>query len=217
MQNPLNNFGKNGADAFPVANTSRISQVVVYCASSADIGQIYFDAAQELGRLLAENGMTCISGAGKQGLMGAINNAVLESGGKVKGIIPQFMVDYGWYHPDLTELIVTENMHERKQLMAQHSDAVVALPGGLGTLEELAEILTWRQLELYEKPIVILNVGGFYDPLIEMLDRMIEQNFMNEQYRNMWQVVQTPREAIEYLKKNDIWKPDFAKYDKKES
>lgn len=211
MQNPLNNFGENGTGA------SRISQVVVYCASSADIGQVYFDAAEELGRLLAKNDMTCISGAGKQGLMGAINNAVLENGGRVKGIIPQFMVDYGWYHPDLTELIVTESMHDRKQLMARHSDAAVALPGGLGTLEELAEILTWRQLELYEKPIVILNVDGFYDPLIEMLEKMIELNFMSGQYRNMWQVVQTPREAIEYLKKNDIWKPDFAKYDKKES
>lgn len=197
--------------------TKGVSRVVVYCASSHDIDKVYFDAAAELGKLLAENNITCISGAGRQGLMGAINNSVLDNGGEVTGVIPRFMVDYGWYHADLTELVVTETMHERKQTMANMADAAIALPGGLGTLEELAEILTWRQLELFVKPIVILNINGYYDALINMLDTMIEQRFMNAEYRNMWQIVQTSAEAVDVLKKNSIWKPDFAKYDKKES
>ncbi len=195
---------------------AQIGRVVVYCASSPDIDKVYFDAAHELGRLLAENNLTCITGAGRQGLMGAVNDSVLEHGGEVYGVIPRFMVDNGWYHHSLTQMIVTEDMHERKQKMAAMSDAAIALPGGLGTLEELAEVLTWRQLELYNKPVIVLNVNGFYDPLIEMLERMIEQKFMGEQYRNMWVVVSSPAEAVEVLLKNETWQPAFAKYDKKE-
>lgn len=210
MQNSINESAENGNQA------SEILKVVIYCASSPDIAQVYFEAAQELGALLAQNKITCITGAGRQGLMGAVNESVLKNGGQVTGIIPQFMVDNGWYHPKLTELIVTDNMHERKQAMVQRSDAAIALPGGLGTLEELAEILTWKQLDLYSKPIVMLNVNGFYDPLIEMLEKMIRLNFMHAQYRNMWHVVQTPGEVIEVLNQNKIWEPGFAKYDKKE-
>lgn len=210
MQDLINKSAENGNQP------SRILKVVIYCASSPDIAQAYFEAAKELGALLAENKITSITGAGRQGLMGAVNESVLKNGGRVTGIIPQFMVDNGWYHPELTELIVTDNMHERKQAMVQRSDAAIALPGGLGTLEELAEILTWKQLDLYRKPIVILNVNGFYDPLIEMLEKMIRLNFMNAQYRDMWHVVQTPAEVIEVLNQNKIWEPGFAKYDKKE-
>jgi hypothetical protein len=193
-----------------------IREVVVYCASSPHIGEAYFDIARQLGKVLANNDITCITGGGKQGLMGAVNDSVLENGGKVKGIIPQFMIDSGWCHPQLSELVVTESMHERKFLMAKQSDAAVALPGGFGTLEELAEILTWKQLGLYKNAVVILNINGYYDPLLAMFDKMICEKFLHHNYRNLWQVVDSPDKAIEYLQNGEVWNPAFTKYDKKE-
>ena len=195
---------------------AQVHRVVVYCASSPDIDVSYFEAADELGRLLAKEGMEVVTGAGRQGLMGAVNDAVLDAGGVAVGVIPQFMVDNGWYHQGLSEMVVTEDMHERKMTMARMVDAAVALPGGLGTLEELAEVLTWRQLELFDKPVIVLNVGGFYDPLLEMLDRMIDEGFMSDQYRGMWQVAESPQHVLEILKGGEHWEPSFAKYDKKE-
>lgn len=195
---------------------NNVRGVVVYCASSAHIEDVYFDAARELGKSLAENSITCITGAGKQGLMGAVNDSVLENGGKAKGIIPQFMIDSGWCHPRLSELVVTETMHERKFLMAKQSDAAIALPGGFGTLEELAEILTWKQLGLYKNPVIILNVNGYYDPLLVMFDKMIREKFLHPDYRNMWQVVDSPGEVMDCLQNFEAWKPSFTKYDKKE-
>lgn len=192
------------------------TSVVVYCASSAHIEDTYFDAAKQLGKLLADNKITCITGAGRQGLMGALNDSVLENNGKVKGIIPQFMIDSGWCHHQLSELLVTESMHERKFLMAQHSDAAIALPGGLGTLEELAEILTWKQLGLYDKPIIILNIRGYYNPLLEMFEKMIDEKFLHQSYRKMWQVVYSPEEVIGCLQNFEAWNHSFTKYDKKE-
>ena len=193
-----------------------LGAVVVYCASSAHIEEVYFDAARQLGKVLAQNEITCITGGGKQGLMGAVNDSVLENGGKVKGIIPRFMIDSGWCHPWLSERIVTESMHERKFLMAEQSDAAVALPGGFGTLEELAEILTWKQLGLYKNPVVILNINGYYDPLLAMFDKMINEKFLHPGYRNMWQVVDSADKAVDYLQDVEAWNPAFTKYDKKE-
>lgn len=193
-----------------------LGAVVVYCASSTHIEKVYFDAARQLGKVLAQNDITCITGGGKQGLMGAVNDSVLENGGKVKGIIPQFMIDSGWCHPQLSELIVTESMHERKFLMAKHADAAVALPGGFGTLEELAEILTWKQLGLYKNPVVILNTNGYYDPLLAMFDKMINEKFLHPGYRNLWQVVDSPEKVVDYLQNVEAWNPAFTKYDKKE-
>lgn len=193
-----------------------ISQVVVYCASSPHIDDAYFEAAEDLGRLLANNNIACITGAGKQGLMGAVNSSVVENGGKVTGVIPQFMVDNGWYHTGLTDMLITNTMHERKQLMAQMSEAAIALPGGLGTLEELAEILTWRQLGLYNKPIIILNTNGYYDPLISMFQQMIDHEFMHDSYKKLWQVAANPTDVIDFIKSNQTWSPIITKYDKKE-
>ncbi|MDD3788608.1 MAG: TIGR00730 family Rossman fold protein [Petrimonas sp.] len=190
-------------------------EVVVYCASSSNIDREYVDAATNLGHLFAENNITCITGAGFKGLMGAINYAVIEKGGKAKGIIPRFMVDNGWCHANLTETIITETIHERKAKMAELSDAAVALPGGVGTLEELLEIITWKQLRLYENPIIILNVNGFYDPLIEMLTKIVDQKFMHPIYREMWKVVDTPEEVIENLRNFKPWNPKIDKFDKK--
>lgn len=149
-------------------------------------------------------------------MMGVLNDSVLENNGKVKGIIPQFMIDSGWCHPQLTELVITESMHERKFLMAKQSDAAIALPGGFGTLEELAEILTWKQLGLYKNPIIILNVNGYYDLLLAMFDKMIGEKFLHHNYSKMWQVVDSPDEVIDCLQNFEAWELSFTKYDKKE-
>lgn len=194
----------------------QVASVVVYCASSSEIDKKYVEAAAQLGKLLAQNSIVCINGAGRQGLMGAVNDAVLQHGGTVKGIIPKFMVDAGWCHSKLTETIVTETIHERKFKMAEMADAVIALPGGMGTLEELAEILTWKQLGLYENPIIILNINGYYDPLLAFLEKMMEEKFLNAGYKEMWQVADTPDEALKLLNDFPQWDPQFTKYHKKE-
>lgn len=197
-------------------NNEKNLKVVIYCASSAHIHDVYFENASLLGKLLAQNNIACITGAGKQGLMGAVNDAVLQNRGKAMGIIPQFMVESGWCHAGLSELIVTETMHTRKAKMAELSDAAIALPGGIGTLEELAEILTWKQLGLFVKPIIILNINNYYNPLLDFLKQMIDQHFMHASYKEMWTVVSTPEEAIEELKNFSAWNPQITKYDKKE-
>ena len=148
---------------------NQIHSVCVYSASSTKIDPVYFEAAEQLGRLLAEHHIRLVNGAGSIGLMCSVADAVLSNGGEVTGVIPHFMVEQNWQHTGLTELIEVTSMHERKQKMADLSDAVIALPGGCGTLEELLEVITWKQLGLYLNPVVILNVNGFYDPLLNML------------------------------------------------
>ena len=144
--------------------------------------------------------------------MGTVSNAALEAGGTVTGVIPRFMVEQNWHHTGLTKLVETENMHERKQLMAEMSDGVIALPGGCGTMEELLEIITWKQLGLYLKPIVILNVDGFFDSLLEMLQRAIDENFMRKEHGAIWQVAQTPEEALDLLYQTPMWDESIRKY-----
>ena len=191
---------------------NQIKNVCVYSASSTKIAPVYFAMAEELGRLLAINDINLINGAGSIGLMAATSNAALEAGGTVTGVIPRFMVEQGWHHNGLTQLIETETMHERKQLMADLSDGVIALPGGCGTMEELMEIITWKQLGLYLKPIVILNIDGFYDPLLEMLQRAIEKNFMREEHNNIWQVATSPQEAIDLIYSTPWWDKNVRKF-----
>lgn len=153
-----------------------------------------------------------IDGAGKAGLMGRLNDTALSAGGTVTGIIPRFMVERGWHHSGLTQLIETETMHERKELMAKMSDAVIALPGGCGTMEELLEIITWKQLGLYDKPIVILNTGGFYNPLIEMLGKAIDQHFMRREHEALWEIAFTPDEAVNLCGTIPLWNKEIRKF-----
>ena len=176
---------------------NQIHSVCVYSASSTKIASVYFEAAEKLGSLLAKQHIRLINGAGSIGLMRSVADAVLENGGEVTGVIPHFMVEQNWHHTGLTELIEVTSMHERKQKMANLSDGIIALPGGCGTLEELLEIITWKQLGLYLNPIIILNVNGFFDPLLEMLERAIEENFMRRQHGDIWKVARTPEEAVE--------------------
>ena len=188
-----------------------VKNVCVYCASSTQIDPIYFDCASKLGHLLAERNINLINGAGKTGLMGASSDAALKAGGTVTGVIPQFMVENGWHHHQLTQLVITETMHERKHLMAKMSDGVIALPGGCGTMEELMEIITWKQLGLFLKPIIILNIDGFYDPLLCMFQKAIDTHFMRPEHGAIWQVAQTPEEAIDMLYNIPHWNKDIQK------
>jgi uncharacterized protein (TIGR00730 family) len=189
-----------------------IQSVCVYSASSTKIADCYFRAARELGELLGHHGIRLVNGAGNLGLMRACADACLEAGGQVTGVIPRFMVEQGWQHPGLTELIETEDMHTRKQTMARLSDGVIALPGGCGTLEELLEIITWKQLGLYLNPIVVLNTNGFYDPLLKMLDRAAEEHFMRPAHLDIWKVASTPTEAIDLLYSTPVWDKEIRKF-----
>ncbi len=182
-----------------------IRTVCVYCASSSRVAPVYFEAARTLGKLLADRNIRCVYGAGGTGLMGALADAVFQEGGKITGIIPQFMYAHGWCHLGLKELEVTADIHSRKQRMAALSDGIIALPGGCGTLEELLEIITWKQLGLYLHPIVLLNINGYYDPLLQMLRRASEEHFMRPEHQTMWSVSHTPQEAVELLYSAPEW------------
>ena len=191
---------------------NKITSVCLYYASSTKINSDYFEAARELGTLLGQRHIRLINGAGGIGLMSATADAVLAAGGEVTGVIPHFMVEQGWQHKGLTEMIEVENMHQRKQKMADLSDAVIALPGGCGTLEELLEIITWKQLGLYLNPVVILNTNGFFDPLLAMLQRAMDENFMRQQHGTIWHVASTPQEAVELIHTILVWDSSIRKF-----
>lgn len=171
--------------------------ITVYCASSTTVAPVYFEVARELGALIGVSGLPLVTGAGNMGLMGAVNDAAMAAGGTTVGVIPQFMVDRGWHHRGLSRLIVTDGMHSRKETMAAMARGVIALPGGIGTFEELMEIITWRQLGLYDGNIVIFNVDGYYDDLLAMLDTAVGRGFMKADHRSLWSVAATAAEAVE--------------------
>ncbi|HEY6914800.1 MAG TPA: TIGR00730 family Rossman fold protein, partial [Paludibacter sp.] len=177
----------------------------VYCASSTQISPRFFDAANRLGKILAHAGISVVFGGGATGLMGQLADSMLAANGKISGIIPQFMCDENWHHSELSELIVVATMHERKEKMARMADAVIALPGGCGTLEELLEVITWKQLGIFTKPIVIVNTDGYYNALIDMLHRAIDEKFMRDIHKNMWEVVETPEEVLAAIKNSSNW------------
>ena len=191
---------------------NKIASVCVYSASSTKIDPVYFDTAYELGTLLGQQHIRLINGAGNMGLMSAVSDAALAAGGEVTGVIPRFMVEQGWHHTGLTRLVEVESMHERKKMMADLSDAVIALPGGCGTLEELLEIITWKQLGLYLNPVVILNVKGYFDPLLAMLQRAVEENFKRTQHGSIWHVAKTVREAVELVHTVPLWDVSIRKF-----
>lgn len=159
------------------------ASVCVYCGSSNATAQVYKDTAQQMGALLAKAGMTLVYGGGRTGLMGLAADAAMDSGGKVVGIIPRFISAREVMHDNLTELHLVDNMHQRKMMMAERSDAFVVLPGGFGTLDEFFEILTWKQLQLHDKPIILVNVENYWTPLLGMVDRMVETGFVRPGHR----------------------------------
>lgn len=189
-----------------------MTSVCVYCASSTQIDEKYFRAAEELGTLIAQKGLRLITGAGRMGLMNTVQEAALAAGGKATGVIPTFMIKEGWHHTGLTELIETASMHERKQTMANLADGAIALPGGCGTFEELLEIITWKQLGLYLGPVIILNIDGYYDHLLAQLNRALEDKFMRDIHAGIWQVATTPSEAVEMLFSTPNWDKNVRKF-----
>ena len=180
--------------------TKKFLSVCVYCGSSSGINPVYADAAKELGRALVKHHLSLVYGGGHVGLMGIVADAVLEAGGDVTGVIPKALMDTEVGHDRLTRLLVVKDMHERKALMAEHADGFITMPGGIGTLEELFETLTWAQLGFHEKPIGLLNVAGFYDPLIEFLRHQTSQGFLRAEHKDLLLVETEPDPLIEQLK-----------------
>ncbi len=176
-----------------------IAAVCVFCGSSTPRDPRYADQARVLGTLLARRGIDLVYGGGSVGLMGEIADAALAAGGRVTGVIPTGLFSREVGHASLTELHEVGSMHERKQLMYDLSDGFIALPGGLGTLEELAEVTTWSQLGLHAKPVVLLDIDGFWDPLAAQLDRMVTVGLLKQSNRELVQRAATPDEALSVL------------------
>jgi hypothetical protein len=179
---------------------SSIRHVTVYCSSSSKVPAVYFDAARELGGAIVANGWSLVYGGNAVGLMGAVADAVREAGGKVICITPRVLMDKGITDERCTELIVTPDMRQRKALLESRGDAFVALPGGLGTFEEIFEIIVGRQLNVHSKPIVLLNVAGYYGPLLAMLRHGIDQRFIKSDSERLFHVAANVGEAVAHLR-----------------
>jgi uncharacterized protein (TIGR00730 family) len=188
------------------ANPAR--SVCVYCASSRSSHADYRDAARRLGRVLAQGGVTVVYGGGAVGSMGALADGVLAAGGRIIGVLPQFMAELEWGHPGLTELQLVEDLRTRKHAMLTMSQAAIALPGGSGTLEELLEAITLKRLGLYLNPIVLINTRGFFTPLVQLLQHAVDEHFMDPRHLQMWQLVDTPEEVLAALERAPPWTPD---------
>jgi uncharacterized protein (TIGR00730 family) len=185
--------------------------VCVFAASSSRINNEFLDAAFELGSLLAESGMHILYGGGGIGLMGKLADGALKNGGSITGVIPQFMVDEGWGHEQVASMVVTADMGERKKWLFDNTDAVIALPGGIGTLDELTEAITLKQLGLYKGPIIIINTSGFYQTFISFIDQLVVGNFMRLEHKDIWEITNNPAEAITALKNYKGWLEDPRK------
>lgn len=173
-----------------------IHSLCVYCGSSPRVDEKYKTAAARLGALIAARGLQLVYGGGRVGLMGITADAALGAGGKVVGIIPEHIQALEVQHTGLTELHVVDSMHTRKQMMFDRSDAFIVLPGGLGTLDEAFEMMTWLQLKLHDKPIVFVDVDGFWRPFLRLVDHMIAQGFCRPETRDLFQVVETVDEVF---------------------
>lgn len=185
--------------------------ICVFASSSSRINNEYAVAAASLGSLLARQKIDVVFGGGGIGLMGKLADAVIENGGRITGVIPSFMKEEGWDHVSVKDMILTNDMGERKKRMFEMSDAVVALPGGIGTLEELAEAITLKQLSLFKGPIIILNTLGYYKSLIEFLEKMIESSFLRLEHKGIWEIVNTPEEVVTSLNNKERNQQEWRK------
>ena len=189
-------------------------KIAVYCASSTQIDDCYFKDARRLGQLMGEQGVTLINGAGNMGLMAESANGCLEAGGKAIGVIPTFMIKEGWCHDGMTQIIETTDMHERQAKMAEMNDAGIFLPGGIGTFAEMTELIMWKQLGLYLKPIVLLNTGGYFDSMLNTLHQAIKENFMRPVHADTWCVAPTPEEALRLALETPLWDTSIRRFAK---
>ncbi|WP_333714914.1 TIGR00730 family Rossman fold protein [Yoonia sp.] len=183
--------------------SDNLKSVCVYCGSRDGRDAAYARAAEATGRMIAANGWRLVYGAGDVGLMGRVAKAVQEAGGATFGVIPTHLLDWEVGKRDLDQFIVTETMHERKKVMFMNAEAVVVLPGGAGSMDEFFEVLTWRQLKLHSKPVILLNVGGFWDPLMTLLEHIVEQGFAGDDILAFVQVASDIAE-LEKLLRSDV-------------
>jgi uncharacterized protein (TIGR00730 family) len=183
-------------------------KICVFASSSSRIDTEYSIAATRLGKLLAQAKIDVVYGGGGIGLMGKLADAVIENGGRITGVIPSFMKDEGWDHAKVNEMIITTDMGDRKKQMFSLADGIVALPGGVGTLEELTEAMTLKQLGLFKGPIIILNTMNFYKSFVEFLEHMVSGNFLRYEHKGMWEVADSVEDVMVLLEKKDGWHND---------
>jgi uncharacterized protein (TIGR00730 family) len=193
-------------------DSHHVKMVTVYASSSAALKPIYYDAAWRTGEILAISGKSIIYGAGGSGLMGSVADGALSKNGKVYGVVPQFLQDLELTHRGLTDLRVVKEMRIRKQLMLEDSQAVVTLPGGSGTYEELFEALTMKRLGRWVGPIIIVNTIGFYDGLLQFLKHSVDECFMGSSHLKMWSVVDDPEQILEAITNSHVWDTDALQY-----
>jgi uncharacterized protein (TIGR00730 family) len=189
-----------------------IKKVCVFCASSLEIDKVYFRDAELLAGIFVENNIHVVYGGGVAGLMGKIADTILSGGGGITGIIPTFMKNMNWSHPKVFDMLEVETMHQRKSLMIMDVDAVIALPGGVGTLEELTEVITLKQLGQFLAPIIILNTAGYYNHLNEFFQKMMEEHFMRHIHKEIWQIVDSPYEVLPAIEKATPWDGSALKF-----
>jgi uncharacterized protein (TIGR00730 family) len=194
------------ADSFPH------HRICVYCASSNKTPERYLEHARTFARILTDNRIDLVFGGSRSGIMGEMANEMIRLGGRTIGIMPRFMQEVEWHHEDLTEMITTETMAERKEAMITNVDAVVTFPGGCGTMEEFMETLSLKRLGLFDKPMIILNSHGFYDPLVELLEAMLKNHFLGPRHREMWTVVESPEKILPAIAGNTGWDPQARSF-----
>jgi len=191
-----------------------MKKITVYCSSSNKLPQKYYEETKRIGELLAKNNMTIIYGGGSSGLMGALADSSLENGGHVIGVIPTFMKKVEWDHKGVQQMIETEDMAERKKILIEGTDVVMALPGGVGTFEEIFEVLSAKRLGLFTKPVIIYNFEGFYDPVIKLLNNCITENFMGEIHRFIWKEVTKIEDLMDAINNTPDSQPSIHHNDK---
>mgnify|MGYP006294568799 CR=1 FL=1 len=189
-----------------------LKRVCIFCASSPGIDTDYFEAAKIVAGKLLDHNVAVNYGGGHVGLMGAIADEYLKRNGKITGFIPVFMNEMKWSHPGVNNMVMVRDMHERKYRMRKGTDAIIALPGGVGTLEELLEVITLKQLGQYIQPIIILNINGFYDPLFDQLKKMIKLKFMRDIHGEIWTIISDPSEIINAIQEAPIWDANALKF-----
>ncbi len=190
-----------------------IEYITCFCASSNKVDQYYLDSAYELGVILARNNKTVIYGGGRVGLMGRLAQGVLDNHGKIIGVIPKFMQRYELGHNGVTKLIEVQTMHEREEIMISKAECIVALPGGCGTFEELLQAITWKRLKLISTPIIIANLNNYYLPLIQQLEKAIDENFMRKEHSRLWDVANSVPEIYNIIRFYDSHNEQIRLFD----
>jgi uncharacterized protein (TIGR00730 family) len=186
-------------------NKRELKRICVYAASSSQVGETYLAAASELGQILAKNNISVVYGGGSIGLMGALADAVVAEKGTLIGVIPEFMMKLEWGNPHVSQMIITENLAERKAILMKDADAIIVLPGGTGTLEELSEALSFKKLGQLDCPIIMLNTIGFFDPLIAFFDRMVHDRFIRPEHQKLYSVVEHPAHVLDAINQAESW------------